>query len=47
MHELTVHGESLTTINMVMRFYHKPKEDIHRSIFSILFLNLKINIVMK
>jgi len=34
MHELTVHGESLTTINMVMRFYHKPKEDSHRSIFS-------------
>lgn len=30
MHELTVHGGSSTTINMIMRFYHEPREDIRR-----------------
>jgi hypothetical protein len=30
MHELTVHDESSTTINLVMRFYHEPREDIRR-----------------
>jgi len=30
MHELTVHGRSSTTINMIMRFYHEPREDIRR-----------------
>jgi hypothetical protein len=30
MHELTVHNESSTTINLVMRFYYGPREDIRR-----------------
>jgi hypothetical protein len=30
MYELTVHGGSSTTINMIMRFYHDPRGDIRR-----------------
>jgi hypothetical protein len=30
MHELTVHDESSTPINLVMQFYHEPREDIRR-----------------
>jgi len=30
MHELAVHGGSSTTINMILRFYHEPREKIRR-----------------
>jgi len=33
MHELTVHGRSSTTINMIMRFYHEPREDYSAAVF--------------